>query len=564
MKDLTHPPSEFRSCAADFRLHYSWPKALANTAMPCRGCIDPLHPLTGAPLTKRELYGVDSDYPVHYTIYGKNAWDVWDKREAAAAHLSTLMAERDLLANTTARADDSVKAFSLSVLARDFKDEFFSLHSNHWKERTVTEYLRQYDILTTELEGFCVGDLNNATYQHIQTKICLHALENARKMDTWKYGDEPPASARKRMSLLFELIQDLKQVEGVPIPAIPTRYNSMPSRQQQLLDRIDSARSLPSAPLCSAATQPLFQGQPGIMLDAGLRISEVAGLLFGCIRSVQTSQGTLYCVDINGQLSPSGKRSEITKTDSSYRVVPLSSELALELVNYREKLEQRYGDLSLRLCCGRCNADEFDDSPSVAAAWQDQVSKQVPQLLREPAFFQALAAARIFCFDEKAQDASLYAMLTSHSLRRNFCTRLYCFSGLGTDEIYRQMGHAQKNAPRRTATGLTPAELRRMCLQQYVSHTPYHHANPLQYAVDGPIQASEVPACTIKLVLQPGESISLTVADTEPGTVTRITGEGLHIECPRRAECRDITSYSYGLLPSETTVTILKKFKLFE
>lgn len=118
------------------------------------------------------------------------------------------------------------------------------------------------------------------------------------------------------------------------------------------------------------------------MIDAGLRISEDAGLLFDSLRAIDTSQGTLYYVEITGQLSPSGKRTEITKTDSSYRTVPISYELAQDLVRYRQKLEETHGDLSLRLLCGQGEEDGFNDSPAKAAAWQERISKLVPQLLR--------------------------------------------------------------------------------------------------------------------------------------------------------------------------------------
>ena len=64
-------------------------------------------------------------------------------------------------------------------------------------------------------------------------------------MESWTYGEEPPSSARKRMSILYELIQDLKQVEGCQF-TVPKRYNeAQPSRQRQLLDIVDSARDLP-------------------------------------------------------------------------------------------------------------------------------------------------------------------------------------------------------------------------------------------------------------------------------------------------------------------------------
>ena len=59
----------------------------------------------------------------------------------------------------------------------------------------------------------------------------------------------------------------------------------------------------------------------------------------------------------------------------------------------------------------------------------------------------------------------------------------------------------------------------------------------------------------------PGESIELTVEDTEPSTVTRISGEKLTIQKLRRDERRNVT-YDYGLRASEEVSAIVKKRKL--
>ena len=70
-----------------------------------------------------------------------------------------------------------------------------------------------------------------------------------------------------------------------------------------------------------------------------------------------------------------------------------------------------------------------------------------------------------------------------------------------------------------------------------------------------------MPACCIELTLMPGESIELTVEDTEPSTVTRISGEKLTIQKLRRDERRNVT-YDYGLLSPAETTTVVKKRKL--
>ena len=70
----------------------------------------------------------------------------------------------------------------------------------------MDEYQRQYDVLLKELGDFSVSNLDNTAYRNLQETICHNAVANARKLDAWMYGDEPPSSARKRRRLLYDLI----------------------------------------------------------------------------------------------------------------------------------------------------------------------------------------------------------------------------------------------------------------------------------------------------------------------------------------------------------------------
>lgn len=221
----------------------------------------------------------------------------------------------------------------------------------------------------------------------------------------------------------------------------------------------------------------------------------------------------------------------------------------------------KYGDLSLRLMCGQSCEDEFDDSPGRAAVWESQMRARISALLRKPPAFQTITADHVYLFDKRAQDAELYSQLFAHSWRRNFCAGLYCSSGLNSPKIHRRMGHAYKPLSPQKASGLNPTELRLMCLEKHVSPTLYHPANPLRYKACEPFRATEVPACCIELTLKPGESVELMVEDTEPGTLTRVSGEWLTIQKLRRDERRNVT-YDYGLLPSAEATTVVKKRKL--
>lgn len=558
------PTKDFVHKGVHFRVVFSHPKSRASSGKPCRALITPRDPKTGKLVLKSQLYVGRSDQPVNYSVYGSNEQDIWEHElEDVANRLIALMAEKGLLPSGHSVEEDLSETADLGEVAASFKDVFFALHRSEWTERTKQEYGRQYDVLVSELTGLPIKKLDTEAYRALQNTICLNSLKTARKMTEWTYGDEPPSSAGKRMAILYMLIQDLKQVEALPIPVIPARYNSKPSRQDLLLSRTDSARSLPVGLLREACHASPLLGQAGIMADAGLRISEAAGLLFSSVQSVETSQGLMHYIEVNGQLGPSGKRTEITKTDASYRVIPLSSEEGTTLLSHQCELEQTYGDISLRLMSAQVKDGELIDDASNSNSWRNTTEAEISKLLQGPLFFEALKSERVYTFNEIAQDTELKSMLTPHALRRNFCTWLYCKSGLDTPEIYRQMGHTDKNQPKRTATGLTPEELRLMCLHKYVSPTLHHPANPLRYSADGAIHATKVPTCEVVLTLPPCSKIELLVKGTEPGNIVHLAGEGLDIHLLHESAQEDVR-YTYALLTNEDETAIVKKHKLFE
>ena len=151
----------------------------------------------------------------------------------------------------------------------------------------------------------------------------------------------------------------------------------------------------------------------------------------------------MYYLRVTGQISSSGKRTEIPKTDPSYRVVPLSAELGQMLTARRQELEKTYGDLTLMLRCGKPEGENFRTDPTAISASVKEVTEQVPKLLRQPQILKELKENRPYQFNEVCQDRYLISMITCHALCRNFCSWLYC-SGIGTKEVFRQMGHADK------------------------------------------------------------------------------------------------------------------------
>lgn len=351
----------------------------------------------------------------------------------------------------------------------------------------------------------------------------------------------------------FDLEMTVKTTDTIDLPESLNLQWSEPS----------SARSLPYDFLHTACVTGAIPGQLGILADGGLRISELAGLLFSCLHAIDTSQGTLYYIEINGQLTPSGKRTEITKTAASYRIVPLSPELGEELNRQRQQLEEQLGDLAFRLMCGQASCDEYIDTPAQAAAWQKKVGEQIPELLRSTSLIDAMVSERAYVFNLDVQNKYLFSMITCHALRRNYCTWLYCYSGLCTSEIYRLMGHSDKARPKSSSEGLTDTDLRRICLQNYVSHTLYHTPGSLTYSLSNTIRATEVPACNINLILPPKATINLILEDTEPSNRIHYSSDGILVEEVRREKTRN-PQYDYSLLASDEVWAIKDKHKLLD
>ena len=280
MTKKSFPPAAFSHQGVDFRMCYTYPAADKHKDMPCRGRINPLDPMTGKCLTKRQLFGKDSDAPVNHIVHGKDPWDVYSKREAAANYLISVMVQRGLLSGVAVSVPD--EDANLAELARNYKQTLFDIHPR-WMKSTVQKYSSQYDIMVEELAGLRAGDLDDAAYKQLQEKICRNAARDATKHNTWSYGEVPPSSARTRLFLLYELIRCL-MAEGVSIPVVPFPYNGKPSRQMLLLNRTDHARMIPDAILRAICADPVIQGQAEILADAGLRIGECTGILFDSLR----------------------------------------------------------------------------------------------------------------------------------------------------------------------------------------------------------------------------------------------------------------------------------------
>ena len=166
---------------------------------------------------------------------------------------------------------------------------------------------------------------------------------------------------------------------------MPTRYAGKPSRQDLLLSYIDSARSIPRHLLKQVCDETILSGQVGILADTGLRISEYGGLLFCSIARLEGSQGSMYYLRVTGQLGVSSNtRTEIPKTTSSYRVVPLSVELGEILMQRQQELERDYGNVTFDAHVWKCAGRGVLYGRKNGAGTMNNITEQIPELLRDP------------------------------------------------------------------------------------------------------------------------------------------------------------------------------------
>ena len=229
----------------------------------------------------------------------------------------------------------------------------------------------------------------------------------------------------------------------------------------------------------------------------------------------------------------------------------------------QQELERDYGNVTLMLMCGSVQAGEYCTDAKTVSGTMNNITEQIPELLRDPRILEALKKSRPYRFDEVCQDNYLLSMLTCHALRRNFCTWIYCESGMDTKQAYQQMGHAKKSEMRRSgAIGATPGEIYHMCLQKHVSRTLYHDPHPLRYQAGEKFSETEVPACAIELTLPANSKWQLIVAETEPIAHTSCRGDNVSVSQKWQEDIR-CRFDGYVLLADPSVYTIREKKKLF-
>lgn len=547
-----------------FRVSFCYPKNLKDTKYPCRALVTPLDE-NERKITKRQLYGKDSDEPVNRFVSGLNPEDIEKNRIPDVINkLLGLMQQRGLY--TPSDCGKLSQETDLAVIAKSVKEAFFNKYSSKykWAQSTCYKYRQQYDYMTEALQGIDYRTLTPDTEILIQENICRAALLDTKKDNEWVPGLTPPASAKTRLYLLYRLLELLRNTEDYDIALTPSRYQGKTSRKKLLLARTDHARNLPSDLLSKLCDTDVLDGQIGILADTGLRINEYGGLLFCSVGYVDGSQGRMYFVRVSGQLSRQNTRTEYPKTDPSYRLIPISQELGERLMAERENLELRYGDISLLLRIGQPEEFMYSNAPATVASHMHQLSEQIPQLLRQPEFLEAMRRNRPCTFDKASQDEYLFGMLTPHALRRFFCTWLYTMSGVDTNEIYFFMGHLNKNVRQRSGPcGPTPAEIYRLCLLKHVSPTLFHAAHSLKYNLGEKYRETEVLACSVEFTIPPETSWEIVVEDSEPFNHVALGGNGITWDVRYQDEFRPNPN-RYALLATEEMYTIQSKGKFLD
>lgn len=482
----------------------------------CDIAITPLHPDTNKKITKKELYGKNSNQAVIFHIYAKT------ETEALEQFFPKLVEETIIPAMIAAgivKMPDSPDLRALFAIHKDKIMEYCRSQSKRpWQEATVSGYYGQYDLMLNDLADIYPEDLTTDLYCCVQGRICQAAAKSSHDKEAWvQYGDEAPKSAQKRLNFFYHGLMYLSLQNLIELPIVPFKYNGAPSRENELKQLLGKPRSYPVAvqqEFLSAFNEDVLNS---LIAACGMRISEAAGLLGCSIFSIDTSQGTMYYLSIFGQLDSRGKYKEYGKSSAAYRCISIPCELSQTIANQLDTVRKNAcTNIDTCFLSVLFNETNIENDPQLALAAKENAEKSIRTFLRQSQIQEPLYQQLPFLYDESIQRESLKAGSTVHSLRHSYCTWLHCFSGINYDQIFYQMGHSQgqQTAPR--PRGKSCEELKKMCLQEFVSNSMFHTQNPLHYRVDSPWDKMDVPACKLILDIPAGWSGDILITSTEP------------------------------------------------
>lgn len=460
----------------------------------------------GQKISKDQMMGNGSNQAYKIRIYGKNEHDILKNKfhQEAQKCIENLQAIGLLT--------KALDAPDFKALAESQEEAFFKKYQRErdWSSGTVSNYKSCYKYLTLELGGLVIDEMTQMDYDDLLARVCRTAAARSREKQDWQPGQRLCTAASTEQNLLNYLIEHLEDIGLCTAHFNLSSNKGQGSRAEDLLNRVDDARSIPKENMNALKCRFSLDDPIILEVDAGTRLSETLGLLWASLHRISAG---LYYIEITGTLNDKSLRVETAKSDAAYRCVALSSEIGDALWKKRQSMEAAVGtDLSKRLMWGCVHNGKYHDDDTVMKKVKEHLTTDLEEFLRQNHILERTIRERAYTFDEARQNRRLSKMSTGHSLRRNFCTDQFSYSGLSESQIDEQIGHSVLESPGITRRGRkTDKELRIMCLKKQVTHTNFHDSQPLHYTAGGNYTKMEVSACGLELAIQKGQSIYLTI-----------------------------------------------------
>ncbi len=514
----------------EFRITYAKPNNRKKSEHQYRGLVTPIHANTGKKLTKHELGTKDSKEPVNYPVYGKSVRDIYEnKLPDVAAVLIDLMYKNNVLAPKI-----PINQLCLFELSQKYKEDIFAHHSNEWSDATIKKYKGQYAYMAKELKDILPSQYTQDMYEKTKDNIINSAKKNMRATSSSVLTeDNCSSSAKARIHLLNLFLRYLQETNKYDLHINIKAFKGKQTNTAFLLDLLESARLYPKE------AQKVFTDEFSckadicellllIALDTGLRHSELFGLLWGSLQSVDGSQGLQWYLQISGQMDrDTAVRREHVKSVSGFRCVPLSQELGVLLQHKKDLLRAQFGDIETTLMVAQKDGASLVCTKESLLLCDRQFEELFAVFAKKSMLFERLKEKRDYTFLQKTQDEHLKKAITIHSMRRNFCTMQHIGGAFTALEIYEQMGHSSsglENGKRSSgARGKTSEELYAMCLKKQLARSMFHCAGALHYTAGSGMQRSELPSCGVTLTIPPHAKVKLTVHSTVPNNKVSVS-----------------------------------------
>ena len=524
MKKINNQYKSYKCKNLTMTITYDRPANRRGSAEPVRGRIN-IHSAGGKRLlTKGEVYGDKRNTKLDYVVYGKSKREIYNEKipEASAKLYAQLISVGHIQQDTTTGfIGDPV---DLAEFLIQQKEDFFAINYQNVRSATRRAYKAQYDLAVADCCGFRLDSLTSEDYSALIERICSSAAQQSRSENKgWSMGQEAPASAKKRLAILFTALRYFIKC-GYRIPEPPEGYVGQPSREEEIMDLVDHVRSFPLS--ASKIWAGLFKDSLPILsqlfflqLDTAIRIGELLALTWGNILKIACAQGFMYAIQITGQINSQVLRTETLKTPAAYRTIPISTPLGQSLIKIKERLSKEFQNIDNTMILAVPSEDgtALIVTPEIIAKQRRDYLDVCDSWFQEADLLAALKANRAYKFNTSRQDSHLENMLTDHALRRNRITELYTTGGISTAEISREAGHTENN---QRTIGLTEEEIRLLCLKKMAAGTKIFPATRLKCSAS---DTSPIPACHFSVSVPPRSESVLRVYSTEPDTNLRIT-----------------------------------------